>query len=94
MWGLAVPSKERTEKAKKENLTFGVVIRLKHTKGINKINDFKHACLLRGYIVNEIKIDNQIELYEKNQEEIKFKIFRGKICQFWSEIFMLIFHCF
>lgn len=73
LWGLAVTSKERTEKAKKENLNFGVVIRLKHTKGQNKINDFKHACLLRGYIVNEIRIDNQIELYEKNQEEIKFE---------------------
>lgn len=73
LWGLAVTSKERAEKAKKENLNFGVVIRLKHTKGLNKINDFKHACLLRGYIVTEVKIDNQIELYEKNQEEIKFE---------------------
>lgn len=72
MWGLAIASKERINEAKKEDLNFGVVITLKHTKGQNKINDFKHACLLRGYIVSEVKIENQIELYEKAQENIEF----------------------
>lgn len=72
LWGLALTSKERRTKAKKEDLNFGVVITLKNIKGENKINDFKHACLLRGYIVNEVKIDNQIEIYEKAQEDIKF----------------------
>lgn len=73
LWGLTITSKERTKKERNRSLNFGIVIRLKHTKGLNKIDDFKHACLLRGYIVNEVKIDNQIKLYEKNQEEIKFE---------------------
>lgn len=72
LWGLSLTSKERRTKAKKDDLVFGIVITLKNIKGENKINDFKHACLLRGYIVNEIKIDNQIEIYEKAQEDIKF----------------------
>lgn len=72
LWGLALTSKERRTKAKKEDLSFGVVVTLKNIKGENKINDFKHACLLRGYIVNEVKIDNQIEIYEKAQENIDF----------------------
>ncbi len=72
LWGLALTSKERRTRAKKENLSFGVVITLKNIKGENKINDFKHACLLRGYIVTEVKIDNQVEIYEKAQEDITF----------------------
>lgn len=72
LWGLALTSKERRTRAKKDDLSFGVVITLKNIKGENKINDFKHACLLRGYIVNEVKIDNQVEIYEKAQEDITF----------------------
>lgn len=72
LWGISIASKERQEIAKKNNLSFGVVITLKHTKGLNKINDFIHACLLRGYIVNEVKVENQLELYNKAQEEISF----------------------
>lgn len=73
LWGLAITSKERRNEAKKEDLNFGVVITLRHTKGKNRINDFKHACLLRGYIVNEVKIDNQINIYEQAQTDIKFE---------------------
>lgn len=72
LWGLALNSKERRTRAKKENLSFGVVITLKNIKGENIINDFKHSCLLRGYIVTEVKIDNQVEIYEKAQEDITF----------------------
>ena len=54
------------------DLKFGIVITLKNLKGENRINEFKHACLLRGYIVNDIKIDNQINIYNSAQEEIEF----------------------
>ncbi len=71
-WGLALTSKERRTIAKQEDLNFGVVITLKNIKGENRINDFIHACLLRGYIVNEVKIDNQLQIYEEAQEDITF----------------------
>lgn len=73
LWGLEVSSKERIKIAKKEKLNFGLVITLKNKKGLNKINDFKHSCLLRGYIVNEVKIEAKLDLYEKAQEEIKLE---------------------
>ena len=73
LWGLSIISKERRRNAKKDDLSFGIVITVKHIFGQNKINDFKHSCLLRGYIVNEIKIKNQLELYERAQEDIKFE---------------------
>lgn len=72
LWGISIASKERSNRPEMNDLSFGVVITLKHTKGFNRINDFKHACLLRGYLVNEVKIKNQLELYEKAQETIKF----------------------
>lgn len=72
MWGLSLASKERSNHAEMDDLPFGVVITLKHTKGLNRINDFKHACLLRGILINEVKLENQVELYDKAQETIKF----------------------
>ena len=72
LWGLSITSKERGRIAKQDNLNFGLVITVKNIKGLNKINEFKHSCLLRGYIVNEINITNQINIYEKAQEEIIF----------------------
>ena len=71
-WGVSVTSKERKNIATMEDLNFGVVITLKNIQGKNRIDEFKHACLLRGYIVNDIKIKNQINIYNTAQEEVKF----------------------
>lgn len=71
-WGFAVTSKERTT-PKKEDLSFGAVVTLKEIKGINRIEEFKHSCLLRGYIVTELEVHNQINIYETSQQEIIFE---------------------
>lgn len=55
----------------KDTLNFGAVITLKEIKNLNRIEEFKHACLLRGYIVSEVEIDNQVNIYETAQQEIK-----------------------
>lgn len=73
LWGVSLTSKERRLSAKQEDLNFGLVVTLRNIKGINRINDFKHACLLRGYIVNEVNVTNQVDIYEKAQEEITFE---------------------
>ena len=72
MWGISITSKERLATSTNESLNFGVVITLREINNINRIHDFIAACTLRGWIVNEIKIDNKISLYNKNQEEIVF----------------------
>ncbi len=72
-WGISLISKERRKIAKKDDLRFGLVITLKNIKGENRINEFKHSCLLRGYIVNDINIANQVNIYNVAQEEIKFE---------------------
>ena len=71
-WGFSVISKERVSK-NREELNFGVVITLKEINDANRIDDFIKACQLKGYIVNELDIENKIELYNTVQEEIVFE---------------------
>lgn len=73
LWGFSVTSKERLETSVKKDLNFGAVITLKEINGINRIQDFIAACNVRGYIINEIDINNRIDVYNTNQEEIIFE---------------------
>ena len=72
LWGISIVSKERLTTSMTSNLNFGVVVTLREINGINRIQDFITACTLRGWIVNEINLENRLTLYNKNQEEITF----------------------
>ena len=69
-WGLSVTSKERLSTDMKQSMNFGVVITLKEINGANRIREFISACNMRGWIVNEINVENRVNLYNQNQEEI------------------------
>ena len=73
LWGLSVTSKERLSTQMRSPLNFGVVVTLKEVNGINRIEDFIKACILRGWIVNRIDIQNQLDIYASAQEEIHFE---------------------
>ena len=53
-------------------LSFGVVVTLKEMYGENRIDDFIKLCMLRGWVVNRVDIENQIDIYNKAEEEIEF----------------------
>ena len=72
MWGISVISKERLSSHMIKGLNFGIVITLRELNGVNRTQDFIAACALRGWIVNEINIDNRLALYHQNQEELVF----------------------
>lgn len=72
-WGLAVTSKERLAMRTMGELNFGIVITLREINGVNRIQDFIRACNMRGYIVSELNIQNQLEIYNINQEELTFE---------------------
>lgn len=72
LWGISIVSKERLSTRMNRGLNFGVVITLKEISGINRIQDFIKACTLRGWIINELNVENQIDIYNINQEEINF----------------------
>ena len=72
MWGISIISKERLTSAMKNDINFGVVITLREIYGVNRIQEFITGCMIRGWIVNEINMENRVELYHSNQEEIVF----------------------
>ena len=40
--------------------------------GENRIDDFIKLCMLRGWVVNQIDVENQVDIYNKAEEEIEF----------------------
>ncbi len=73
LWGISVTSKERLGTQMRYPLNFGVVVTLKEVNGVNRIDDFIKACILRGWIVNRIDVQNQLDIYASSQEEIHFE---------------------
>ncbi|WP_428065960.1 S8 family peptidase [Candidatus Proelusimicrobium volucris] len=73
LWGLSLISKERLKSRTEEGLNFGIVITLRELFGVNRIQDFVKACSLRGWIVEYLNVNHRLELYNTNQEEVKFE---------------------
>lgn len=71
-WGMSIKTKERLNNHDGEGIRFGVVITLKEITGKNRIEDFIQQASLRGWLVNRLSIENQIEIYQQADEEIKF----------------------
>lgn len=44
----------------------------RHLYGENRIDDFIKLCMMRGWVVNRIDVENQIDIYNKAEEEIEF----------------------
>lgn len=72
MWGLSIKTKERLRPRNGKGLQFGVVVTLKEMNGNNRIDDFIKLCMVRGWIVNQIDIENRFDVYAKAEEELDF----------------------
>lgn len=73
LWGLSIKTKERMIPKAGRGLHFGVVVTLREMEGVNRLDDFISMCQLRGWIVNTIDIQNQIDIYQQAEEEIEFE---------------------
>lgn len=73
VWGLSIKTKERLMQKAGRGLQFGIVVTLKEMKGINRIDEFVKLCMVRGWLVNRIDVQNQIDIYNKAEEEIEFE---------------------
>lgn len=73
LWGLSLKTKERLEEKFGEGLKFGIVITLKEIHGVNRIDEFIKNAQLRGWLVNKIDIDTQIDIFNVAEEEIEFE---------------------
>ncbi|WP_373700749.1 S8 family peptidase [Neisseria dentiae] len=72
-WGMSVKTIERLKKRDGEGIRFGVVVTLKELKGVNRIEEFIHQASLRGWLVNELQVETQVQIYNKLNEEIVFE---------------------
>ncbi|SDX28846.1 S8 family peptidase [Eubacterium barkeri] len=73
LWGLSLKTKERLPKKYGEGLKFGIVITFKEINGVNRIDEFIKNAQLRGWLVNKIDIDTQLEIYNIAEEDIEFE---------------------
>jgi len=74
MWGVSVKTKERLSKRVGDGIKFGLVVTLKEINGVNRINDFIRQCELRGWLVNQVDVDNTIEIYNKSNEHLTLDV--------------------
>lgn len=72
LWGFSIKTKERLDARYGENLKFGIVVTLKEINGVNRIDDFINKCSTRGWIVQRIRVEELINVYNKAEEEIIF----------------------
>ncbi len=71
-WGMEIKTNNRLDPKDGVGLRFGVVVTLKEMYGINRIDEFTRDCILNGWLVNKIDIENRIDIHEKINEEIEF----------------------
>lgn len=71
-WGLSIKTKERLEPNAGKGLCFGVVVTLKEMYGVNRIDEFIKLAQIRGWIVNKLTVENQVDVYVKGEEELHF----------------------
>ena len=57
----------------KRPINFGLVITLKELNGQNRLSEFIHLCSLRGWLVNRINIENQIDVFNKAEQDVEFE---------------------
>lgn len=72
MWGISIYTKDRITSKNREMMQFGVVITLKEMYGKNRIDAFIKMCMAKGWIVNRLDVENQIDVYTRAEEEIVF----------------------
>lgn len=71
-WGRRVTRIERLGIKDREGVRFSVIITLKEINGVNRIDDFIKQASLRGWLVSQLQIDAQVDIYNKLNEEIEF----------------------
>ncbi|WP_257866116.1 S8 family peptidase [Streptococcus parauberis] len=72
-WGMSVKTVERLKSGDGKGVRFGVVVTLKELNGVNRIDDFIQQAGLRGWLVNRLQVETQVDLYNSLNEEIDFE---------------------
>ena len=73
MWGVHVKSKDRRASGARDSLAFGLVVTLKEMKGENRYDDFVQMCEQRGWLVNRVSVQNQLDLFARAEQAVTMK---------------------
>jgi hypothetical protein len=69
---VSLKTKERLGEKFGVDIKFGIVVTLREINGINRIDDFIKNCIIRGWLVNKIDVENRVDIYNIAEEEIEF----------------------
>lgn len=72
-WGLMIRCTERLEEKNGRGMKFGVVITMREIEGVNRMQQFINLCRVRGWIVNELSIDNRNDIYNIGEQDIELE---------------------
>lgn len=72
-WGIQITYNERSSKATKNYIDWGLVVTLKATDGINRISEFIHNCEFNGWLVTPIVLENYLNLKVRLNEDIELE---------------------
>ena len=72
-WGMSIKTIERLKRGDGQGVRFGVVVTLKELNGVNRIEDFIQQAELRGWLVNRLQVEAQVDLFNSLNEEIEFE---------------------
>ena len=72
-WGLMIRCTERLEENNGRGMKFGVVITMREIEGVNRMQQFINLCRVRGWIVNELSIDNRNDIYNIGEQDIELE---------------------
>lgn len=70
LWGVSMKTKERLQSGGGESLDFGLVITLKNIRGENRIQEFEQLCQSRGWLVTDVDVQTQIDIYNQADTEV------------------------
>lgn len=74
LWGIRIIKTTRFyNNLTRDKIKFGLVVTLKEINGENRIDEFIKRCFFNQWFVEKVEVENQIELYNKAEEEIIFR---------------------
>lgn len=73
LWGLSIKTKERLDIRYGRGIRFAVAVTLRAVDGVNRIGEFIQRCSLRAWIVEEVSVENQIEIFNEGNREIEWE---------------------
>lgn len=73
LWGLRIFSKERLPTKFGQKMPFSLVVTLRSRNGIDRHANFIKACQARGWVVNNLNVENLLSVTAKMEQTVEFE---------------------